>query len=100
MQQAPSSDRETDAPTQLILEAFRLNGGLITAGDRLVADLGLTSARWQVLGVIALSPTVEPVARSMGPAPPGRAALRQRTRGRRHRRPTTTPTTAALNWCG
>ncbi|RZN16104.1 MarR family transcriptional regulator [Bradyrhizobium sp. Leo121] len=69
MQQSPSADRETDALTQLILEVFRLNGGLIAAGDRLVADLGLTSARWQVLGAIALSPTAEPVARlarSMG----------------------------------
>ncbi len=63
MQQDHSSDRETDALTQLILEVFRLNGSLIAAGDRLVADLGLTSARWQVLGVIALSPTLEPVAR-------------------------------------
>ncbi|MCA6111879.1 MarR family winged helix-turn-helix transcriptional regulator [Bradyrhizobium cenepequi] len=69
MKQGPSSDRETDALTQLILEVFRLNGSLIAAGDRLVADLGLTSARWQVLGAIALSPTAEPVARlarSMG----------------------------------
>lgn len=67
--QSRLSHRETDALTQLILEVFRLNGSLIAAGDRLVADLGLTSARWQVLGAIALSPTSEPVARlarSMG----------------------------------
>ena len=49
--------------TALILEVFRLNGALIVAGDRLVADLDLTSARGQVLGAIALSPTPEPVAR-------------------------------------
>jgi DNA-binding MarR family transcriptional regulator len=58
-----------DALTLLILEVFRVNGGLIAAGDRLVADLGLTSARWQVLGAIALSPAAESVARlarSMG----------------------------------
>jgi DNA-binding MarR family transcriptional regulator len=58
-----------DALTELILEVFRVNGGLIAAGDRLVADLALTSARWQVLGAIALSPAPEPVARlarSMG----------------------------------
>jgi DNA-binding MarR family transcriptional regulator len=58
-----------DALTSLILDVFRLNGALISAGDRLVADLGLTSARWQVLGAIALSPVPEPVARlarSMG----------------------------------
>ena len=49
--------------TGLILEVFRINGALIAAGDRLVADIGLTSARWQVLGAIALSPAPEPVAR-------------------------------------
>lgn len=49
--------------TDLILEVFRLNGRLLAAGDRLVAGLGLTSARWQVLGAIALSPVPEPVAR-------------------------------------
>ncbi len=55
--------------TELILEVFRLNGRLLVAGDRLVADLGLTSARWQVLGAIALSDRPQPVAwlaRSMG----------------------------------
>jgi DNA-binding MarR family transcriptional regulator len=52
-----------EAATALILEVFRLNGRLLAAGDRLVAPLGLTSARWQVLGAIALSPTPEPVAR-------------------------------------
>jgi DNA-binding MarR family transcriptional regulator len=51
------------AITELILEIFRLNGRLLAEGDRLVAGLGLTSARWQVLGGIALSPSPEPVAR-------------------------------------
>jgi DNA-binding MarR family transcriptional regulator len=51
------------AATELILEAFRFNGRLLLAGDKLVAALGLTSARWQVLGAIALSPAAEPVAR-------------------------------------
>lgn len=53
----------------LILDVFRLNGRLLAAGDRLVADLGLTSARWQVLGAIALTAMPAPVAwiaRSMG----------------------------------
>src|SRR5690242_18888466 len=58
-----SSEPPSDALTLLILEIFRVNGGLIAAGDRLVADLGLTSARWQVLGAIALSRAPEPVAR-------------------------------------
>jgi DNA-binding MarR family transcriptional regulator len=63
------NDSPADVLTLLILEVFRLNGALIASGDRLVADLGLTSARWQVLGAIALSPVLEPVARlarSMG----------------------------------
>ena len=54
---------------QLIVETFRLNGDLLAAGDALVGDLGLTSARWQVLGAIALSPVPLPVAhlaRNMG----------------------------------
>jgi DNA-binding MarR family transcriptional regulator len=37
----------------LVLEVFRLNGALIRHGDALVKPLGLTSARWQVLGSIA-----------------------------------------------
>jgi DNA-binding MarR family transcriptional regulator len=49
--------------TDLIVGVFRLNGRLLAAGDRLVADLGLTSARWQILGAIAHSPTAETVAR-------------------------------------
>jgi DNA-binding MarR family transcriptional regulator len=58
-----------DAVTDLILEVFRLNGRLLVAGDRLVAELGLTSARWQVLGAITFSDRPQPVAwlaRSMG----------------------------------
>ncbi len=55
--------------TELILETFRLNGRLLAAGDRLVKPLGLSSARWQVLGAIHFSETPETVAglaRSMG----------------------------------
>ena len=58
-----------EAVTELILEVFRLNGRLLVAGDRLVAELGLTSARWQVLGAIAYDERPEPVAwhaRAMG----------------------------------
>ena len=57
------------AITDLVLETFRLNGRLLAAGDALVADLGLTSARWQVLGAIALSAvplSVAQIARNMG----------------------------------
>lgn len=52
-----------------MLDLFRLNSLLLTAGDRLVARLGLTSARWQILGAIATAASPEPVAwlaRSLG----------------------------------
>jgi DNA-binding MarR family transcriptional regulator len=57
------------ALTELILETFRLNGRLLAAGDALVRDLGLTSARWQVLGAAAMAPaplSVAQIARTMG----------------------------------
>ncbi len=60
---------DLDAVTELVLETFRLNGQLLAAGDALVAKVGLTSARWQVLGAIALSAAPLPVAhiaRNMG----------------------------------
>src|SRR2546426_1840999 len=62
-------DTRTEALTELMLEVFRLNGRLLKSGDRLVADIGLTSARWQVLGAIALAGHRVPVAhiaRDMG----------------------------------
>lgn len=58
-----------EAVTELILDVFRLNGRLLIAGDRLVAELGLTSARWQVLGAIANAERPESIAwhaRTMG----------------------------------
>src|SRR5215472_6127182 len=51
-----------DALTSLILDLFRLSSLLLTTGDRLVAPLGLTSARWQILGAIANAERAEPVA--------------------------------------
>lgn len=51
-----------EAVTNLILDLFRLNNRLLTAGDRLVFDLGLTSARWQILGAIFAAERPEPVA--------------------------------------
>ncbi len=51
-----------DAVTDLILDLFRLNSLLLTAGDRLVARLDLTSARWQILGAIVAAERPQPVA--------------------------------------
>ena len=55
--------------TGVVLDLFRLNSLLATAGDRLVAGLGLTSARWQILGAVAAAEHPQPVAwlaRDMG----------------------------------
>jgi DNA-binding MarR family transcriptional regulator len=48
--------------TRVILDFFRLNSGLLTSGDRLVEELGLTSARWQILGAITAAERPQPVA--------------------------------------
>ncbi|MGD9828259.1 MAG: MarR family winged helix-turn-helix transcriptional regulator [Hyphomicrobiaceae bacterium] len=58
MKRTPSGD----ALTRLMLDLFRLNSLALTAGDRLVAPLGLTSARWQVLGAIVATERPQPVA--------------------------------------
>jgi DNA-binding MarR family transcriptional regulator len=54
--------RGGDALTSLVLDVFRLNNLLLTAGDRLVARLGLTSARWQILGAVVDAEHPQPVA--------------------------------------
>ena len=62
-------DRRAAATSHIALTVFRLNGELLHWGDRLVAPLGLTSARWQMLGAIALadSPLTAPqVGQAMG----------------------------------
>lgn len=51
-----------EALTGVILDLFRLDSLLATAGDRLVSRLGLTSARWQILGAIVAAERPQPVA--------------------------------------
>ena len=52
--------------TELTLEVFRLNGRLLQVGDELVKPVGLTSSRWQILGVVEHAPaSVAHVAREM-----------------------------------
>ncbi len=48
--------------TDLILTMFRANNRTLNWGDRLVVPLGLTSARWQVLGAIVYADRPQPVA--------------------------------------
>jgi DNA-binding MarR family transcriptional regulator len=60
---------EGEAATRVILSIFRANGLLLAAGDVVAGAEGLTSARWQVLGAIALADrplTVPQIARRMG----------------------------------
>ena len=55
--------------TDLILDLFRLSSRMAASGDRLVAPLGLTSARWQILGAVISADRPQPVAwlaRDMG----------------------------------
>jgi len=69
---AATTHRHTSAGkavTDLIRAAFRLNGRLLSSGDQLTRDLGLSSARWQVMGAIGIAGTPPPVAqiaRNMG----------------------------------
>jgi DNA-binding MarR family transcriptional regulator len=65
----PARDISGTLLTRLILELFALNNRLLTTGDRMVGGLGLTSARWQVLGFMAEGGKIQPVAwiaRDMG----------------------------------
>ena len=53
----------------LVLSLFRLNGLLVSEGDHMARAVGLTSARWKVIGVIALAHsgvTVPGIARVLG----------------------------------
>jgi DNA-binding MarR family transcriptional regulator len=60
---------EGDAATAVVLEILRVNGLLLATGSQLAAQEGLTAARWQVLGAVALAGrplTVPQIARRMG----------------------------------
>ncbi len=62
------------ALTELILEIFRVNGELLSAGNRITKPFGLTSARWQIMGAIdeeGQPLTVSQIARRMGLARQG-----------------------------
>jgi DNA-binding MarR family transcriptional regulator len=60
--QKPKRTPAGEALTAVILDLFRLSSRMLAAGDRLVADLGLTSARWQILGAIVAEERPQPVA--------------------------------------
>jgi DNA-binding MarR family transcriptional regulator len=59
--------RRGELVTEIVLDVFRLNRLLLDAGDELTAPVGLTSARWQVLGIVEHGPApVAEIARAMG----------------------------------
>ena len=58
-----------EALTELVRDLFRVSSRMTTAGDRLVATIGLTSARWQIMGRMIAAGRPQPVAwlaRDMG----------------------------------
>lgn len=74
MMSSMTRSNKGEALTALILETFRLNGALLAAGNRLTKPVGMTSARWQVMGAVAGSKhslTVAQIARRMGLARQG-----------------------------
>lgn len=65
----PTRTPAGEVATAVVLETFRANGLILAAGNVLAADEGLTSARWHVLGAIALAGrplTVPQIARRVG----------------------------------
>jgi DNA-binding MarR family transcriptional regulator len=55
--------------TQIVLELFKLNGLLVAEGDQITKEHALSSARWKILGALALSShamTVPQIANNMG----------------------------------
>jgi len=51
----------------ILAELFRLRAVMLESAERLTAAVGLTSARWQILGAIEDAPApVAHVARSLG----------------------------------
>ncbi len=60
---------KTDNLTAISLSVFRLNGLLVEWGNHFSQPHGLTTARWQVLGAIALAPeppNIPQIAATMG----------------------------------
>jgi DNA-binding MarR family transcriptional regulator len=56
-----------DAFSELVVQAFRLDGLLTAAGDALAGPAGQTTARWRVLAAVEEAPmTVAQIARAWG----------------------------------
>ncbi|HPE58973.1 MAG: MarR family transcriptional regulator [Thiothrix sp.] len=69
MSNALNESRKGPVFTEITLEVFKLGGLFVSEGDQMGAAYGITSARWKILGALALAgepQTVPQVARSMG----------------------------------
>jgi hypothetical protein len=63
----PSRTAAGDAFSALVVQIFRLNGLLLSAGDALAEPAGQTSARWRVLAAVEDKPrSVAQIARAWG----------------------------------
>lgn len=66
---SPRRTTPADVLTDIMLTVFRVNARLLEKGDQLVGPLHLTSARWQVMGAIAIADqplTAPQIAAAMG----------------------------------
>ena len=64
---ATEQDQLVQAFQRLVGEVFRLNGELLSVGERLGKDLGMSPARWQTLATIRREQmTVAEIARRLG----------------------------------
>lgn len=55
--------------TEIVLEVFKLGGILVSEGDQMGSEFGVTSARWKILGALSIAgepQTVPKIARRMG----------------------------------
>jgi DNA-binding MarR family transcriptional regulator len=69
MSRSAGRSPEGEAATEVVLNTFRANSLFLAAGDVIASAEGLTAARWQVLGALALADrplTVPQIARRMG----------------------------------
>ena len=58
---------DSELAGELTLLIFRLNGQFLAAGEQMARPVGLTVARWQVLGAVLREPgTASDIARRMG----------------------------------
>ncbi|AVR97134.1 MarR family winged helix-turn-helix transcriptional regulator [Pseudoduganella armeniaca] len=63
------NENRTQPIRELVLNVFATNGCLVDSGNKLVREIGLTTAWWQVLGALGYAPAPLPVAhiaRNMG----------------------------------